>query len=528
MNGEWNGQASARAPRLLFQRGPSSSQFASTSRFVVRDDTQKPGVSRHNIDQDHEDYSSPSSHTQARTIHLVDPFSSGIKDPIQDSDADLSPTATNRLSSRYISEDDGKPEHEHESGSRHHQHIPPRVLSAKRRRPSSPTLMNSRAKHAATTSIGTDLIASQSPGPFSPSLVHDADLGLTRESQEDGFTTLSNPHMFSNPTASVIREREELAEPKTTHHHRFNEPSSSKSARLFSQIRSAPQSSWAPRPNEPSSSKSARLFSQIRSASQSSSAPRPNEPSSSKSARLFSQIRSASQSSSASKPRFVLPTTSPESPAASKRASYLSKRDQTSNFAPGGMASELRSWIFELGSRNYGPTPGYNEHIPRNISADDGRYQLTSVVASVKHLSHFPPLSLPKSYLSPAGRPSRVTIIIPRQHKPMDGAKIQPLLLFNPPLILGPSITASPCRSRIIRNIEPGDCVGIKRGLLWEVPLSIPLIPTEDAIETCSRALETGPRTPEPIRPIEDGQSLNKHAHTWVIGADWDILDSMS
>ncbi|KAJ5220404.1 hypothetical protein N7468_009608 [Penicillium chermesinum] len=195
------------------------------------------------------------------------------------------------------------------------------------------------------------------------------------------------------------------------------------------------------------------------------------------------------------KPNFVLPKSpspkkaiddipAPFSP--SSRALHRRGRARAgvSAYAPGGMAAEVRSWILETGSKRENALP----HRVSTIDTDNFATVISQylVAARVLHARH--------GFLSSSGplvflEAEKVSVTS------NDGdAEILRLMVMGPPRST-PYLVAAENPN----YVQPGDLVGVHRGLAWDVDFQA-----------------SGSR-----RPQDPEQS---EGEKWLVAMDWDII----
>ncbi|KAK2867994.1 hypothetical protein FQN49_003270 [Arthroderma sp. PD_2] len=197
------------------------------------------------------------------------------------------------------------------------------------------------------------------------------------------------------------------------------------------------------------------------------------------------------------------------------RAGSLAKPD----LIPNGMAAEVRNWIFEIGAKrqvtSHSPTPGslmFSPTRPTQGETDTGasqinsreRHYLTTKVASVKNTlcSDEDQRSHPNNYTASAGHPAPFILATPCRQGPGLGHPLaDEILLFNPPLRVAARSTVPGFLS-----LKEGDCIGVRKGLVWEVEMDTTV---------------TG------VIPVGEGNAdtAEEVAHTCLVGVEWDILD---
>ncbi|KAF3479928.1 uncharacterized protein GIQ15_06904 [Arthroderma uncinatum] len=478
-------QSESRTPRFLL--GPPASQgsniqFASTPRFLFGGggSQSQANVSDDEINQDdQEDYSG-----RKRPARRLGPPVAFRGEAIRDSDSEsirddgsISSGHGDDVAGQAGTKNDGDEDEMLLS-------LSPVVPSAKRRRrlSRSPSPKESRARVSKLP--GPDNIISSSPGS-PPSVSASEHMDPPSDLPEDEFVTPSRREMF---------------------------PSSGKDTQGLSSARYARFIANPRQAGRPTSGDQAC-----------SQAPDYN-------------ATTALESTPRPKPRFVLPSTPHTarsdkqtgpmtSPTPCSPLAHRTKRGRASslvkpNFVPNGMAAEVRNWIFEMGAKcqvnSHSPTPGsllFSPTRPTQSETKPGAsqvssrdpYHLTTKVALVKHsLQRSGEDQLPHTKIHgiSAGHPAPFILATLRKEMPDSGhLPVHKILLFNTPLHATPRNTVPGFIS-----LKGGDCIGIRKGLVWEMEMNASL--------PIGFTVREG-----------DSDTAEEVSQTCLVGVEWDILD---
>ncbi|KAJ5111160.1 hypothetical protein N7532_001695 [Penicillium argentinense] len=205
------------------------------------------------------------------------------------------------------------------------------------------------------------------------------------------------------------------------------------------------------------------------------------------------------------RPAFVLPRSpspsavaedipAPFSPSSRALRRRGRPRAGVEDYAPGGMAAEVRSWILEMGSRREGvPTVQPNPD-------DMTRYlRVVRVVqANQAVLSSSGPLAFIRAE------------IVNASSREEDGLDIMNVMTMGLPRSKPASrqIVSRPGSVRTVA-VEEGDLIGIHRGLAWDVELHVfqGLVATEGL-----------------QRPLSENNGCINPQERWLVAMEWDIV----
>lgn len=222
---------------------------------------------------------------------------------------------------------------------------------------------------------------------------------------------------------------------------------------------------------------------------------------------LSSQVRTpltpasqtpTSTSASRRKPAFVLPRSpspsrededhaslpTPFSPSSRTLHRRGRARSNAPGYMPGGMASEVRSWVLEMGTKReqLQPSPGR-----QMFSSETKKYLITACITKVR-----------RSALGSSGPLAFVEAQIQQPTEAEVGESRNVLLMGSP-------------RFRPeFHGIRVDDVIGIYRGLVWEIELS------QDSVDDL---LRDGPR-PTDLTGYTNGDDSEK----WLVVMEWDLL----
>lgn len=254
-----------------------------------------------------------------------------------------------------------------------------------------------------------------------------------------------------------------------------------------------------------------------------------------------------SSSTPFTKPRFILPPTprtadtdkpagepaapNPLSPLSlrSKRPGRPSKSSlKRPDFIAGGMASELRTWLFEIGSRQQASTASISgsheasqlpsQRIPKftrgvgnadreNTRTAKYKYREISSVANFRYSNAQHGINDGGAF---AGRPAPFTLITAQVDSPGSNGIYDNIILFNPPIThTGATPKSSGAANRAADTcgygLQRGSKVGVRRRLAWEIEMD-PLLASA--------------KNDQGAQELPDSN--------WLVGTEWDILESDS
>lgn len=203
-----------------------------------------------------------------------------------------------------------------------------------------------------------------------------------------------------------------------------------------------------------------------------------------------------STSTSRRKPAFVLPRSpSPsredEDPASlptpfspSSRTLHRRGRVRSSapGYVPGGMASEVRSWVLEMGTKReqLQPSPGR-----QMFSTETKNYLITARITDVRRCA-----------LGSSGPLAFVEVQVQQQSQEVGDSRRNILLMGSP-------------RFRPGYGLRVDDVIGVYRGLVWEIELN----------QDGGNLLKEGPN-PTDLAGYTHGDDPEK----WLVVMEWDLL----
>ncbi|KAJ6178706.1 hypothetical protein N7519_009167 [Penicillium mononematosum] len=225
------------------------------------------------------------------------------------------------------------------------------------------------------------------------------------------------------------------------------------------------------------------------------------------------------------KPTFVLPRSPSPNPDAEDIPAPFSPSSRTlrrrgrnragvSNYIPGGMAAEVRSWILEMGTkRDHLPKPPLAQ-APDSQAADASLEKLNLYLLTARVID------VSQSALSGCGSLAFI------QAEVLSGNHVQ---AKNPDSTLNIMIMGSPRSKSAVRHIpshsdgtvtphlRKGGVVGIHRGLNWTLELGNHFFQHRTADQASGRAPERGPSENGGHPEAKEG---------WLIAMEWDIVET--
>ncbi|KAJ5306114.1 hypothetical protein N7508_005129 [Penicillium antarcticum] len=457
------------SPFRLSRRNPSTRriagpQFAPTPRFVLSQPTTQENVDDLDVIDDEEGPSSTPNATRQPPASQSALRSRQLRDVIEDSDdtkfissQGLRGTAVNELPDDAI---DSSPPEESE---------PPGVLDAEFDALFAPTHENKRRRVEGHTPVPSMRQAGFDPTPFSPTTENEAAETVTNDT-EPNFVALEND-VQRTPAPS---------------------------ARLVAPVISTPASTQTPFRGRPRFMLSSTAKPPI-----SQSAPR------------FSTSTQETSPPGRRKPTFVLPRSpspnqeaedipAPFSPSSRTLRRRGRKRGGALNYAVGGMAAEVRSWILEMGmTRDSLPKP----QIIKTPSTHDINYATVLekylVAVRVSHARH--------SALSSCGPFAFLQAALLGGYSVQEEAQDEStkIMIMGPPRSKPPQFDIS----RAL-HLQEGDLVGIYSGLTWDLELGAYL---RDA------KLSDGPSPASQGEP-PGSNGGNNAKERWLVAMEWELI----
>jgi hypothetical protein len=183
-------------------------------------------------------------------------------------------------------------------------------------------------------------------------------------------------------------------------------------------------------------------------------------------------------------------------------------RSSTANYLPGGMASDVRSWILEMGTKS--------EQIQKSLNASSREHQAQVPPDLSQYFLVLRILDVRQSALGSSGpvayiRGVQVTGPDESEHSTSRSRK---LLLLGPPRPA--SLQSSRARTQI-PELRTGHLVGVCRSLVWEVGLQQAHldsnVPSEETQENEELVSSLGCDT------------STKHPEKWLVGMEWELID---
>jgi hypothetical protein len=216
------------------------------------------------------------------------------------------------------------------------------------------------------------------------------------------------------------------------------------------------------------------------------------------------------------KPTFILPRSPspsqdavdipvPFSPSSRTLRRRGRQRGAASNYTPGGMAAEVRSWILEMGAkRDSLPKPQITKpNSSQEVSASELWEKYLRVVR-INHVRH--------ATLSSCGPLAFLQATVLGGHSVQGEVQDESTKI----MIMGPP-RSKPPHSDLARalNLQGGDVVGIHSGLTWDLELGISL---EEA-----NIPDGAPLTSQDEPSGSDEPSKGKER--WLVAMEWDLIE---
>ena len=179
-----------------------------------------------------------------------------------------------------------------------------------------------------------------------------------------------------------------------------------------------------------------------------------------------------------------------------------SRRPADLEYVAGGMASEVRNWIFEVNARKQTLQPSATQRLCEASQAPV-RYYVTAKIDKVETSLEQRSSRRRGTALTASGQAAPKTLIIPSKKLPESRPKFDKALLFGEPMIESGVRSTQVHGARSV--VQSGDWVGIRRGMVWEMDIS--------------------PVTGSALANAETEQEQRDVlSEKWLVGLEWDII----
>ncbi|PKX98104.1 uncharacterized protein P174DRAFT_455869 [Aspergillus novofumigatus IBT 16806] len=179
-------------------------------------------------------------------------------------------------------------------------------------------------------------------------------------------------------------------------------------------------------------------------------------------------------------------------------------RSSTANYLPGGMASDVRSWILETGAKS--------EQIQKSLNAYSREHQTQAPPDLSQYYLVLRILDVRQSALGSSGPVAYirgVEVTVPAELE-REISQSRRVLLLGPPRPA--SLQSSSARTQV-PELRTGHLVGVFRSLVWEVGLEQAHAPREETQENEELVSSLGCDT------------STENLEEWLVGMQWELID---
>ncbi|GIJ99363.1 hypothetical protein Aspvir_001493 [Aspergillus viridinutans] len=183
-------------------------------------------------------------------------------------------------------------------------------------------------------------------------------------------------------------------------------------------------------------------------------------------------------------------------------------RSGTANYLPGGMASDVRSWILETGTKS--------EQMQKRLNSSSRDYQTQGPPDLGRYYLVLRILDVRQSALGSSGPLAYIhgVQVTPPGESERANSQSRRVLLLGPPRLA--SSQSSRARTQI-PELRTGHLIGVFRSLVWEVGLeqlhlegNVPRDETQENEELVSSLL---------------CDTSTEHLEKWLVGMEWELID---
>lgn len=183
-------------------------------------------------------------------------------------------------------------------------------------------------------------------------------------------------------------------------------------------------------------------------------------------------------------------------------------RSSTADYLPGGMASDVRSWILEMGTKS--------EQMQKSLDAHSSTHHAQGPPDLSQYYLVLRILDVRQSALGSSGPVAYihgVEVTLPDESESAT-SQSRRVLLLGPPRPA--SLQSSRARAQV-PELRTGHLVGVFRNLVWEVGLDQTHldgnVPSEDTQKKEEPASSLGRNT------------STEHLEKWLVGVEWELID---
>ncbi|KAF7167954.1 hypothetical protein CNMCM6106_003303 [Aspergillus hiratsukae] len=183
-------------------------------------------------------------------------------------------------------------------------------------------------------------------------------------------------------------------------------------------------------------------------------------------------------------------------------------RSSTSNYLPGGMASTVRSWILETGTKA--------EQMQKSLNAYSREHQTQGPLDLSRYFLVLRIIAVRQSALGSSGRVAYIHGVQVTRSDESESSISQSRRV----LLLGPPRPASLQSSRAkaqVPELRTGHLVGVYGSLVWEVGL--------DQVHLDGNELREETQESEELVSSLGGDTSTEHLEKWLVGMEWELID---
>ncbi|KAL4980391.1 hypothetical protein BDW66DRAFT_125105 [Aspergillus desertorum] len=182
------------------------------------------------------------------------------------------------------------------------------------------------------------------------------------------------------------------------------------------------------------------------------------------------------------------------------------QRSSTPSYLPGGMASEVRSWVLEMGTKR-------EQQMQMQMENASGLAHTRADVSSIDPSRYSYVLRIRDVRQSALGSCGPLAFIRAQAAAAVAGDDTRNVLLMGAPRLRAGELRPS---SRVSK-LQAGDVVGVLRGLVWEIP------GVESGMGAVSLLAE---HEHERILRCESERLSGLRMGKWLVGMEWEVIPS--
>ncbi|KAF7167387.1 hypothetical protein CNMCM5623_000685 [Aspergillus felis] len=183
-------------------------------------------------------------------------------------------------------------------------------------------------------------------------------------------------------------------------------------------------------------------------------------------------------------------------------------RSGTANYLPGGMASEVRSWILETGTKS--------EQMQKSLTSCPRDHQTQGTSDLSQYFLVLRILDVRQSALGSSGPLAYIhgVQVTPPDESKRANSQSRRVLLLGPPR---PASSQSSRARTQIPELRTGHLVGVFRSLVWEVGL--------EQLPVGGNVPREGTQENEELVSSLGCDTSTEHLEKWLVGMEWELID---